>query len=83
MHIACPIRCDLASQLPTVGKPNLLIRENDMTKEEAIETLKTLAKDDDTEVAHKEADVVLCQLLFTLGYGDVVAEYHRVYKWYA
>ena len=54
-----------------------------MTKEEAIETLKTLAKDDDTEVAHKEADVVLCQLLFTLGYGDVVAEYHRVYNWYA
>jgi hypothetical protein len=31
MHIACPIRCDLASQLPTVGKPNLLIRENEMT----------------------------------------------------
>ena len=78
--------CSERGQFPTVGKPkqpNLFIRENDMTKEEAIETLKTLAKDDDTEVAHKEADVVLCQLLFTLGYGDVVAEYHRVYKWYA
>jgi len=54
-----------------------------MTKEEAIETLKTLGKDLDVEVAHKEADVVLCQLLFTLGYGDVVDEYHRIYKWYA
>jgi hypothetical protein len=54
-----------------------------MTREEAIETLKTLAKDLDGEVAHKEADVVLCQLLFTLGYGDVVDEYHRIYKWYA
>ena len=54
-----------------------------MTREEAIETLKALAKDDDTEVAHKEADVVLCQLLFTLGYKDVVTEYHRVGKWYA
>jgi hypothetical protein len=54
-----------------------------MTREEAIETLKTLAKDLDVEVAHKEADVVLCQLLFTLGYGDVVDEYHRIYKWYA
>ena len=54
-----------------------------MTKEEAIESLKTLAVDDDIEIAHKEADVVLCQLLFTLGYGDVVDEYHRIYKWYA
>ena len=54
-----------------------------MTRKEAIETLKTLAKDLDVEVAHKEADVVLCQLLFTLGYGDVVDEYHRIYKWYA
>ena len=54
-----------------------------LTKEEAIETLKTLAKDDDIEVAHKEADVILCQLLLTLGYGDVVTEYHRVHKWYA
>jgi hypothetical protein len=57
---------------------------DEMTREEALKTLNMLAKDDaDPEVAHKEADVVLCQLLFTLGYGDVVAEYHRVYKWYA
>ena len=52
-------------------------------RQEAIEKLKTLAKDLDVEIAHKEADVVLCQLLFTLGYGDVVDEYHRIYKWYA
>lgn len=54
-----------------------------MTKEEAIEALKTLATDDDIELAHVEADSVLCQLLFTLGYGDVVTEYHRITKWYA
>ena len=54
-----------------------------MTREEALETLKALAKDDDTEVAHIDADGVLCQLLLTLGYGDVVDEYHRVGKWYA
>ena len=56
-----------------------------MTKEQAIEALKAIKVDysDDIEIAHKEADVVLCQLLFTLGYGDVVDEYHRIYKWYA
>lgn len=54
-----------------------------MTKEEAIEELKKIAKDNDIEMAHVEADSVLCQLLFTLGYGDVVTEYHRITKWYA
>jgi hypothetical protein len=54
-----------------------------MTKEQAIEALKTIAKDDDIEMAHVEADSVLCQLLHSLGHGDVVTEYHRITKWYA
>jgi hypothetical protein len=54
-----------------------------MTREEALKTLSELKREDDIEMAHREADVVLCQLLFTLGYGDVVTEYHRVHKWYA
>ena len=54
-----------------------------MTREEALETLKKLKREDDIEMAHMEADIVLCQLLFTLGYSDVVTEYHRITKWYA
>ena len=56
---------------------------DEMTREEALKTLSELKREDDIEMAHREADVVLCQLLFTLGYGDVVTEYHRVHKWYA
>ena len=37
----------------------------------------------DREMAHAEADAVLCKLLRKLGYGDVVDEYHKVDKWYA
>jgi hypothetical protein len=58
-----------------------------MTREEAMAELVRLQQEakqsGDYEYPHREADVVLCQLLFTLGYGDVVTEYHRVHKWYA
>ena len=40
-------------------------------------------KNDDTESAHANADRVLCDLLTELGYGDVVAEYDKVNKWFA
>lgn len=54
-----------------------------MTREEALEELKVIAKDTDTEVAHVDADDVLCQLLSDLGYGDVVMAYRQIGKWYA
>ena len=55
-----------------------------MTREEAIEELEVIAKvDDDREVAHIDADDVLCQLLTSLGYKDVVTAYHNISKWYA
>lgn len=37
----------------------------------------------DTEVSHKFADDVLCDLLCELGFKKVVEEYHEIYKWYA
>lgn len=37
----------------------------------------------DSEMAHVNADEVLCDLLTALGYDDVVAEYNRIRKWYA
>lgn len=54
-----------------------------MTKEEAIEELKKAQVNHDTEIAHVEADDVLCQLLTALGCADVVKEYEKVGKWYA
>ena len=54
-----------------------------MTREEAISRLKGLQGDGDTEAAHGLADEVLCVLLRSLGYEDVVAEWDKVDKWYA
>lgn len=53
-----------------------------MTKEEAIAELKEVNKLD-TERAHYKADEILCELLNSLGYQDVVEVYNDIYKWYA
>lgn len=54
-----------------------------MTREEAIEKLIDQQANDDTESAHSRADEVLCELLVSIGYADVVKEWERVDKWYA
>jgi len=54
-----------------------------MNKETAIETLQMLQQSHDTELAHIDADDVLCELLKSLGYEDVVSEYQKVDKWFA
>jgi len=37
----------------------------------------------DPEIAHVNADEVLCELLTSLGFTDVVKEFKKVPKWYA
>lgn len=54
-----------------------------MTREKAIAKLKALAGSGDVEAAHGNADDVLCELLRSLGYGDVVNAWDEVEKWYA
>ena len=54
-----------------------------MTREEAIAQFKELQTSGDTEAAHSDADDVLCELLKSLGYEDVVEAYLEVPKWYA
>jgi hypothetical protein len=54
-----------------------------MTKEEVIEKLVVCQHNGDTEIAHSEADDILCDFLTALGYADVVAEYMKVDKWFA
>lgn len=55
-----------------------------MTREEALADLKAAAdQNGDIEAAHADADTILCQLLTTLGYADVVEAWEKVEKWYA
>jgi len=54
-----------------------------MTKEEVIAKLVECQHNGDIEIAHGEADDLLCDFLTTLGYADVVAEYRKVAKWFA
>ncbi|MBC2612808.1 MULTISPECIES: hypothetical protein [Citrobacter] len=54
-----------------------------MTREEAINKLKILQRMGDKEIAHCNADDVICELLKALGYEDVVKEYDEIDKWYA
>ena len=53
-----------------------------MTREDAIEQLK-FADNSDIESGHWRADEILCKLLISLGYQDVVDEWEKVRKWYA
>lgn len=53
------------------------------TREQAILALKLCQEKRDIEAAHSDADNILCELLSSLGYHDVVSDYRRVKKWYA
>jgi len=59
------------------------VEAEEMTEEEALNKMKEAVKLHDTEMAHGDADDILCDLLVSLGYVEVVNEYHKVDKWYA
>ncbi|MDU5474333.1 hypothetical protein [Pantoea sp.] len=54
-----------------------------MSREEALARLKELQTLGDIELAHAYADDVICDLLKSMGYEDVVIEYDKVDKWFA
>ncbi len=56
---------------------------HELNSERAISALRKIQKNDDKEEAHIDADEVLCKLLLTLGYKEVVKEYEKIDKWYA
>lgn len=37
----------------------------------------------DEEVAHIDADNILCNLLINLGYKELISEYRKVRKWFS
>ncbi len=41
------------------------------------------ADEQEEEIAHMDADTVLCDLLNELGFDELVAEYRKIKKWYA
>jgi len=51
--------------------------------DEAINLLDTISESEDCEIAHIDADAVLCEILETLGYSELVDKYKRINKWYA
>ena len=54
-----------------------------MNKDEILNKMIELGKSDDFEVAHGEADHLLCEFLKSLGYNDIVEAYNKVGKWYS
>ena len=57
--------------------------EKEVIIKEAIEKIKECVNNGDTEVAHINADAVLCDVLTQLGYKELVDLYEKVKKWYA
>jgi len=57
-------------------------KKEDIIKE-AVEQMKECVKNGDTEVAHLNADKILCDVLKQLGAEELVDVYKKVDKWYA
>lgn len=53
-----------------------------MTYKDAIDRLREIRPaSDDPESARYDANCVLCDFLKTMGYGDVVDEWEKIYKY--
>lgn len=51
--------------------------------QEQNDKLKKLADNNDTEVAHSEADDILCNILLEFGLDETVDLWKKINKWYA
>lgn len=51
--------------------------------EDYINRIRDLANNRDVEGTHIEADKILCEVLKTLGQGELVEEFEKLEKWYA
>jgi len=45
--------------------------------------LRELANNGDTEIAHAEADLILCNILIEYGHKETVDLWKNIDKWYA
>ena len=75
---------DIESVVAFLGRDaSELEAEGPMTRDKALIKLRKLQKNENIELAHCGADHVLCDLLGTLAFNDVVQEYHKIKKWYS
>jgi hypothetical protein len=54
-----------------------------MTPDEFKEAMAKIAASDDAQLAHVEADGLMCKLLTELGFGAGVDVFEEMPKWYA
>lgn len=58
-----------------------------MTKQEAIDGLRNMSANSDSEFAHGEAEKILCDFLRDIGHAEIANEFEaardRVEFWYA
>ena len=54
-----------------------------MTPQEFKTFMEQLKNRDDPEMAHFEADILMCELLSALGYSEGVQVFEKMTKWYA
>lgn len=60
-----------------------LLNECQKNKTTKLVTMQELNNLGNQEIAHIEADKILCNLLSDLGYSDIVEAFEKVNKWYA
>lgn len=60
-----------------------LDRPRPMTPEQFAARMREFARHDDLEARHGNADLLMCRVLRTLGYGEGIEVYVEMGKWYA
>lgn len=66
-------------ELPIPPKPQI---ERTMTKQDAINKLRSLQEDGEGSNVHANADTVLCDFLDAAGYGEIAREFRKVHEIY-
>ena len=54
-----------------------------MDQSEFLQAMLMIDESGDVEMAHMEADDLLCELLIELGYGEGVKVFDNMHKWYS
>ena len=73
---------DEANTPITAGAPLVNFKKTSRYQQ-IMKQLEKMAKERDYEGPHYDADLLLCKVLMTLGYGELVKRYNDVGKWYA
>ncbi len=59
----------------------LIQRLDEANKQDYIAEMKELVANEDHELAHIKGEEILCKILITEGYEDLINEYKKIPKW--